>query len=990
MKKRILTLFFVLIYTVNTMTALNAATDRDILSDPVANIYQASTVGESIVNNMNFADVPLSHWAKEPITRLGALSVVKGYNEGNAKSYRPDQSVSNQETLAFLLRVIGQEAAALQAAENIVSGEDDPLVTIWSRGYLQIASNLGIITAAELGDGLVLDQTLLDPEFNFLREAPTSREQVAKWLVDAVNAAVPDSIAPIYEPQKIFELDDWETIGQTYLPYVEAVMQAGIMVGDGASFNPQGELTRAEMAQIIVNIDDILYNTMGLTLKGGVVGYISDSAFIGTLNSDTKRTILIRNNDGLIDQVELVYESSSYSKVAAMDVPVLNPNGVVGLNALQEGDYVTYVVDDTNKEMKYIHSRGINSPIKVKGILQPLDLVNGQVSIENESGMTFTYKMIEGLYSNADQTIQISYSDFPVTSAPVSNTVTLTLQNNLVTLIEFDGAMPLTMEVSGIVKEINPTLGFMTIESWSGEEMTKYFTSDVEVEKENYYDSADEIGYIDEVFPDYRFDERDTTIDAIEAGDIVHIMLKPSNLQYIDRVSAKTNYTVRFGEVIEIADKGALGLTVRLAYDDTTIGTLDVESTVPVMKSGMNIGTRGLKTGDIVKVLINQAVLAPGQMLESVKHIDIDPYGNILAKVYMGEFGQYDEHQNTIGLLNGYELSKTGWTNYNSLTTLTVPSNEIEIFHDGKQVSLNYADNYLRTSNMKMYVVTEEYYDDERISRIIFEDGRGDVLDASNVIYSNGYDVMRLVSQADSIGLDAGTIVIKNDHIVSTSSILSPDYAQVVLGDEGSAVVVNITPEPNNDAISVFRGRVDDIETSESFSVTSHSVLKDMIWIYSPIEREFTISYDTKIVDENGLVPVNEFIDYTENSKVDEVYTIIAEGTKATHLVKNPYATEGVVGEIYEVDIANNTVKLKDALVYDSGTKLWEELSYRNNYADILAVTETIIIKNNEVIELSELEFGDKVRAMITVDLAEQVKIEGDRTATGYILFVEE
>lgn len=287
--------------------------------------------------------------------------------------------------------------------------------------------------------------------------------------------------------------------------------------------------------------------------------------------------------------------------------------------------------------------------------------------------------------------------------------------------------------------------------------------------------------------------------------------------------------------------------------------------------------------------------------------------------------------------------------------------------------------------------MTEEHYDRERVARIIFENGRGNVLASSNVIYSNGYDTMRIVSETYDIEMDPGTIVVKNNHIVSTASILSPpDYAQVVLGDEGSAVVVNIIPEPNNDAISVLRGRISDIETGQSFEVTSHAVLKDMTWIYSPIERQFTMSYDTKVIDEDGVLALSDFKDYTELSKVDEVYTIIAEGTKATHLVKNPYATEGVVGTIYEVEESSGTIKLKDALVYNSSTKLWEELSYKNNYADVLTLTETIIIKNNKVVGLSDLEFGDQIRSMITVDLASQIKLENDRTATGYIIYVED
>jgi hypothetical protein len=121
---------------------------------------------------------------------------------------------------------------------------------------------------------------------------------------------------------------------------------------------------------------------------------------------------------------------------------------------------------------------------------------------------------------------------------------------------------------------------------------------------------------------------------------------------------------------------------------------------------------------------------------------------------------------------------------------------------------------------------------------------------------------------------------------------------------------------------------------------------------------------------------------------VDEVYTIIADGTEATHLVKNPYATEGVVGEIYAN--ADGKLSLKDVLVYDSATKLWEELSLTNSYAQVEMLNNTVIMKNNEVISQDDLEFGDQVRVLVTVDLSEQLKLEDNRLVTGYVIFVEE
>lgn len=989
MLKRFFAATVALLIALQPMTTIEAATDRDILSDPVNKVYTASSTGEAIQNNLNFIDVPSTYWAKEPITRLGALSVVKGYNEGGRQAYRPGDGVTNEEGLAFLLRLVGQEAAATQAAEAIDANPDDATLTIWSRGYLQVAANLGLITGAQLADGLVLDQAQLNPEFNWQRTAPLTREQMAQWIVQAVNTVNAGTIEPIYTYQQLFNLKDWEAIDQAYLPFVEAVIEKNIMVGDGANFKPKDGLTRAEMAKIMVNLEDILYSTMGLTLKAGVVGSIKSSADIGSLETRQLRTYLIRNNQGQVDQVDHIYNEDSQKRLTNKDIPVLTENGVAGLESLKEGDYIQYVVNEATNAMHYIYKTATGSPIKVTGSLKPLsDLDNNKITLENSTGMTFTYSITDGLYDAAGKTLRIGDDQYPVAMAPVANTVTLTLQNNVVTKIDYNGATPLTREISGIVKEVNSGFNFITIEQWNGGEATKYFRpGNVTVEKSNFYDTEDEVGYIDEVYPYHGYDERDSDINAIEPGDIVHMTLDPSNLAYVTAISAKTNYSVRFGEITNISDNGADGATIRVTYDNNAVAALKIAADVPVLTEGKNIGVRGLKTGQMVKLLMNQAVLAPGKNLETVKQIDVDPYGNVAAKMYKGELGIYNKPEASLSLLNSYTLSPAGWHDYTRSTNLDLSGDGVEVYYQGNRVSLDYADNYLRKSGMQVYAVTEKHFGEERLARLLLEEGRGQVLASTNLAYANGSDRMRLLSKAAAIGLDKGTIVVKNGHIVSVGSLLAPDYAQVVLGDANKAVMVHVTQEPNNDALTILRGRINSIDDGEKFNVASNAMLKEMEWIYSPVEREFTLSYDTVIIDNGGRQPLSEFIDYTDLSKVDEVYTIVADGTKATHLYKNTYATNGVIGTIYKTD--DDKLYIRDAYVYDSNTKKWAALSLRNNYAEIAKQTETLYIKNNKVVDASELAYGDKIRVLVTENLTDEVKLRNNRTVKGYIVFVE-
>ena len=165
--KKLLTVLLLMSLMLQLASPINGVTDKDILSDPIMNTYKASNLGPALIRNLTFSDVGAGFWAQDPITRLGALDIVKGYNEGDNRRYRPEQAVTQEEALAFLLRVIGQEGAAQQAALAL---EDQPVgqatLTLWSKGYIAVANQLGVITEEELVD--------------FVGNTPATRERVAK------------------------------------------------------------------------------------------------------------------------------------------------------------------------------------------------------------------------------------------------------------------------------------------------------------------------------------------------------------------------------------------------------------------------------------------------------------------------------------------------------------------------------------------------------------------------------------------------------------------------------------------------------------------------------------------------------------------------------------------------------------------------------------------------------------------------------------------
>ncbi len=161
--------------------------DQAILSAEIDKVYHGRQEASAILNNNQFSDVGTSFWGTEAISQMAALEIVQGYRNNGVFQFRPNRNVTNEEAIAIILRSVGLEERAKTAAQNI-GQQDESLGEIWSKGYMTVANQLGLIDNTELADSLVAEQEILDPEFNFIRGAYVTREQMAAWLAQAINS----------------------------------------------------------------------------------------------------------------------------------------------------------------------------------------------------------------------------------------------------------------------------------------------------------------------------------------------------------------------------------------------------------------------------------------------------------------------------------------------------------------------------------------------------------------------------------------------------------------------------------------------------------------------------------------------------------------------------------------------------------------------------------------------------------------------------------
>ncbi len=776
MKQKIIAVWLLYIFFLSNQFAYGVLeNDQGILSAEIENVYYGRQESGTRLKNNQFSDVAATFWGTEAISQMAALGVVQGYRNNNRIQFQPNKKVTNEEALAMIIRSVGLEEEAKQAAEAI-GQEEDSLKTVWSKGYLTVANQIGLIDNNALADGLVADQKSLDANTSFIRTNNVTRQQMATWLAKAIHSQDDTVLAPVYNQQEILAFNDWQRIDLENVPYVEAIVQADIMQGSGKKFNPNGSLTRGEMAQTIRNMGPMLYKTMNIVMKTGYVGHISREYTLGSGNNQEGKTAWIRGEEGQVDQLIMVLNQDPFGKQRAQEVIVHKGGRSVGFDSLEEGDSIVYLVDDEKKEVAYIYVQGKSKPTYITGALESIN-ENGKGQIRVKVGtQKATYNLSGSLFRNDYEYIRLGDDFIPVSKAPITEKVVLTVFNQLVVRIERAEELKDHTEISGIVSEHNREFNYLRITDWNGNEVVKrYRENEVNVERQAYYDEEDDIGYIDELFPSYVFDEDDAHVDAIEVGDIIHIRVNPQETEYIVMARAKTNYIVKFGEVMRIEQRGDLGDRLMIQTGDGIVSTFNIENKIPVMKSGYNVGMEGLQIGDQVRMLVNQAVTGIGSVVEHIKEIGIDPYGNNVENVYKGQLGTINSSQQTVTVLNGFALEKTGWRGYTSALVLDVSNKDVEYYYNDQRISLSYAERYLKQGNMDMYVVTENYFSKEKVKKVAFREGRDHVLETDSVVASNGYDYMKLENHKGRIQIDDGTIVIKNGKHVAATGVTTSD-----------------------------------------------------------------------------------------------------------------------------------------------------------------------------------------------------------------------
>ena len=519
--------------------------------------------------------------------------------------------------------------------------------------------------------------------------------------------------------------------------------------------------------------------------------------------------------------------------------------------------------------------------------------------------------------------------------------------------------------ISGIVEENNTALGYITI-----------YNPDEQEDMIQIYN------YLDPQKVDVIKNRKKAELSTVEEGDTAFIELDQNG--YVISISAVSNYDVKYGIIIR---KSPLSITVE--YDNKEQEAFRINSETGISHRGKKCNYQQLKDGDNVKLLVHGK--SNSEVLKNI--VILEEKGYDISNIYKGVINRIDGMTKKLFTANLLQFTNGRWerAGIKGISGFKL-SKDFSIYKDNQEINISEVNNYFK-NNEAYIAVKRDYGGQEQVAIALLRDEFD-----SEIIYNDS--VIKTMSGSGSFNLAGDlrnifytnqSIVLKNQRLVTGLSISEDDRVYVVANrnSEGQykAGLVQIYNKIDADLPGVYRGRIKSINEYGDFTIESYSILEDFGWKFYNTPKTFNITFDTRILNDNGLTGQEDFMPYGEESYIGKVVYIIADGLNASLVSTAPYGSYNYKGEVYQLNGATigqeggiiqepKEINIVNVKLYDTAQKIW----INSKEANIEILNNSIILKNGDVIKPSKLEKGDKVRI-----------IKKDKTNTGaaYLIIVE-
>ena len=694
------------------MPAMAVFADDFILVDERREFVGRSNAN-TLIRSADFEDIG-SAWPAEAVVRGVAFGTI----HGEGPNFNPNQNITRQDTLNAVMRAVGLSGAATARGNELLLGGFVTAQTMINNGYTNLAQEMGIIP---------MDWPLF---------GQSTRQEAAFLIYSAVMAVSDGHFGEEIPLQTIYNFSDWMFIGADYLLAVENITSASIMNGDGVNFNPNAPITRGEMAQVLSNLDEIFMDINGLERRLGTVASVRDVDQPQTLAGSWWRNISVRLGDGSVDVLQYQANTSPSPQARGADAIVFANGTVGGLSLLSEGDTIEYflhVVDGTVWYVNVLHGAVENV---VEGMLFSLYQETMEVTLQLDDQTRSIFTLVDGIVSarGYNHYILMDGQRQNIATLPFGQNVRLYLRNNLVIRMSFVGTPLLIDELRGLVVENNPAFGYMVVVDGEGRRVTmRYYEQEMMVQRISHFDQTMNASYISQLFPSFAFNPLATTIGQIVPGDIVFIRTDRDVPNVISMISAISNYIMRYGRIVNIVHHEN-HMSVLFEQENGQTSWLEVANDTFITREGRRISPLAIQVGDWARLLVNEAVLAPGHMISSVIEMTIEGDARHITGIVRGNLSGINAVQNLMMIEHAQTLSQVGWTDFREVGQFNLANPNISYFYNNRRITANEALRLFGFGSATVYIALENHFAGERVAMVSFRSQREERLPVDTVV----------------------------------------------------------------------------------------------------------------------------------------------------------------------------------------------------------------------------------------------------------------
>ena len=499
--------------------------------------------------------------------------------------------------------------------------------------------------------------------------------------------------------------------------------------------------------------------------------------------------------------------------------------------------------------------------------------------------------------------------------------------------------------ISGVVKENNPSLGYITLYFEDGSGMNPDTTDRLITLRSFTY------GYDIPVLRD----GYEVSVDDIQPGDMAFIKLDREG--YIEKISTKSYYTSVYGTVHL---KGAAWLILK--KDDGSFVNYTLSGTIPIYKNNRPCTISEIVVGDRIRVLAQ----TNGPNIH-IAGIDIEKQTRPIGGIYRGKIEFFDSINTSLAVSGVQEFINGRWE--------YTPGIGIQNF----KYSSEYKELPPKRFGGTVYFATKKEYDGiDKIVKASFRTLSGySKTTRDNLLSMTDGGILYLENSSDIISFDKNTIAIKDGRLVDISALNTLDPLKISmeksLYDTKYIASVIVSESIVQYGLVLYRGRIKNVDPLKSITVESFVELDGVSWRFTNTPKTFDIDLSvSRLIETDGVGNMR----YLDSSYVNQSVYIVAEGSKIVLMSTAPYVDEPVRGRVASITRSNsedndegdndNTEIIIPSVLGLTEVKIYDE-SHVWDVSPNLNITipyNSIVIKNGRVGDISLIKPGDEVRIM--------------------------